>query len=320
MEIIEQFLQKHRKSVLIIITAIIIGIIGYNIAVLISRIGKVSVTVMYAPFDAEVTINGEPYRNNQTYYLKPGNYDIKASREHFQTMTVTYTIEEGASTSNFIGELIPDDDEGFSIASERVNEFLQVESLGSADATNSANKLAEETPIIKFLPINFDAYSVSYKHNDQGEFFVELVLKKGINYGPQAVATLYNIDDDIDPASYKITVRDYDDPFGDFAQNTESDIAKYLETGYGENFAGYQVLTNRIINQENYYGILIIPKDANPNSDTSSYPIYRAILKKNGNIWQLVSTPYFVVSKYNATEVPTDFLNRLNRTFVQTDI
>ncbi len=320
MEIIEQFLQKHRKSVLIIITAIIIGVIGYNIAVLISRIGKVPVTVMYAPFDAEVTINGEFYKNNQTYYLKPGNYNVEASREHFQAMTATYTIEEGVSTGNFIGELIPNDDEGFSIASERVNEFLQVESLGSADATNNANKLAKEAPIIKYLPINFDAYSISYNHNDQGEFFVELVLKKGIDYGPQAVATLYNISDDINPASYKIIVRDYDDPFGDFTQNTENDIVKYLEIGYGENFADYQVLVDRIINQDDYYGVLIIPRDANQNSDTSSYPIYRTILKKNGSTWQLVSAPYFVVSKYNATEVPTDFLNQLNRTFVQTDI
>ena len=62
MEIIEQFLQKHRKPILIIIALIIAGFIGYNIAVLISRIGKLPVTVMYAPFDAEVKINGKAYR------------------------------------------------------------------------------------------------------------------------------------------------------------------------------------------------------------------------------------------------------------------
>jgi len=320
MEIIEQFLQKHRKPILIIITAIIIGLIGYNIAIIVSRAGKIPVKVMYAPFDAEVKINGEPYKNNQTHYLKPGNYQVEASREHFQTMTIDYALERDSTDNNFIGGLVPDDDEGFTIASEHTDDFLQVESLGNVDASNSANKMIKEAPITKYLPINFKTYSVSYNYDDQNKFYVELVLKKGISHSSQAIATLYNLGDDISPAEYRIIVRDYQDPFGEFTQNTESDIVKYLESGFGVSFTDYQVITDRIINQGDYYGVLIVPKNANLSSDTADYPVYRSVLKKTDSGWQLVSTPYFVVSQYNAAEAPTDFLNQFNRTFVKADI
>lgn len=321
MEIIEQFLQKHRKPILIIITLIIAGFIGYNVAVLISRIGKLPVTVMYAPFDAEVVINGKNYKNNQVYYFAPGNYQVEVNREHFETMTAGYTIEKDSKDNYFVGSLAPSDDEGTAIASERIKEFLKVESIGGIDAENQANQLLEEAPIAKFLPINFKTYSVSYDYDEQGKFFIELVLKKGVDYSSQAIATLYSINNgEVDPASYKIIVRDYKDSFGEFEQNSETDLVKYLETGYKDTFENYQVLTNRIVNQDDYYGVLIVPSSADLKSDTASYPVYRAILKKEGTNWKLISTPYFVVSQYNAAEVPVDFLNQLNRTFVEVDI
>lgn len=321
MEIIEQFLQKHRKPILIITALVIVGAISYNVAVLISRIGKVPVTVMYAPFDASVTINGAIYKNNHVYYLEPGNYQVEAKREHFETMTTEYTIGSDSKDNYFIGGLVPSDNEGTVISSEHIKEFLKVESLGGIDAENQANQLLKEAPIAKFLPINLNAYSVSYNYDKQGNFLIELVLKEGSGYSSQAIATLYGINNgEVDPASYKIIVRDYEDPFGEFEQNSETDLVKYLETGYKNTFKDYQVLANRIINQDNYYGVLVVPSSADLESETASYPVYRAILKKEGTSWELISAPYFVVSQYNAAEVPVDFLNKLNRTFVEVDI
>lgn len=319
METFEQFLQKHRKPILITISVVLIGIIGYNIAIFISRIGKIPVTIAFAPFDSTVQINDEDYQNNKVHYLSPGDYTIKASREHFESLTVEYTLEKNSQGTNFVGGLVPSDEEGIRIVDIHNNDFLKVESLGSIDAANEANKLIEESPITQYLPVNFSAYSVSYNYNDQGEFFVELVLKKGINFAPQAVATLYDLDDNINPASYKIIVRDYKDPFGDFTKNSEKDIAKFFETGYGENFSNYQILSNRIIRQDDYYGILIVPRDVNLAGE-SAYPIYRAIIKQVEGNWELLSAPYPVVSQYNAAEAPLDFLNQLNRTFTESDI
>lgn len=320
MEIFEQFLQKYRKPILIIITIIIAGIIGYNVTVMISRIGKIPVTVMYAPFDADVKINGKIYKNNQKYYFSPGDYQVEASREHFQTMSLDYTITTGSDGNYFLGGLSPSDDEGYVISEKHSKEFNLVESIGSARAESEAQEFFEQAPIAQYLPINFNAYSISYNQDKSGDFFIDLVLSGGAEYGPSAIATLYRINNgDVNPAQYNIIVRDYKDPFGKFSQNSESDLIKYLTTGYGETFTNYQILENRIVKQDDYYGVLIIPNNININK-TTSYPIYRAILKKENESWRLVTTPYPVVSQYNAAEAPIDFLNKLNRTFVEVDI
>lgn len=320
MDLIEQTLRKYRKPILAVIAIFIMGLISYNIAILISRIGKIPVTVMYAPFDSTVMINGKIYNNNKTHYLSPGNYHIEASREHFQTMTMDYNLEQNSEEIFFVGGLLPEDDEGVAIAKARNNEFLSVENFGSAEATKSANNLFEIAPIAQYLPINFKTYSVSYNYDDQGEFFVELVLKQGLNSASSAIATLYNLSQEISPASYRVIVRDYEDPFGEFTSNSETDMAKFLSTGYGETFNNYRILNNRTIQQNNYYGILIIPKDVNLSNESASYPIFRAILEKIESGWELICAPSIIVSQDNASKVPVEFLDRLNRTFATTDI
>ncbi len=321
MDFLEQFLQKNRKVILIISAVIITGVIGYNIIVMISRIGKIPVTIMYAPFDAEVKINGKAYRNNQKHYLDPGDYQVEVSREHFQTMTLNYTLTSGTDENYFIGGLSPSDDEGYAISKEHSREFNLVESIGSIEAENEAKKLFESAPIAQYLPINFNMYSISYSQNETGNFFIELILKGGIEYSPSAIATLYRINNgDVDPAQYDIVVRDYKDPFKKFTPNTESDPIKYLATGYGSSFMDYKVLENRVVKQDDYYGVLIIPSNIDLSDNNATYPTYRAILKKDDAGWKLITSPYPIVSQYNAAGVPTDFLNKLNRTFVELDI
>lgn len=321
MDSFEQFLTKHRKPILIIITLIIVGFIGYNAAILISRIGKVKVLVMYAPFDATVTINDKEYKNNETHYLAPGDYNVTASREHFETINDTYTVAKDSTDNFFIGGLLPSDEEGEAIMLEHNNEYIQMEQYGSAIANAEGEEAVSKDPIMQFLPINNPAYSISYFYDDNQNFFVELILKQGIDQISSALGTLYSINDDINPASYKIVVRDYKNPFGSFKENNQNNMEDFLKEGYGQNFINnYTILSNRTISQDNYYGVLIIPAGVDITSDDATYPIYRAILEKTGDSWKMISEPYFVVSQYNASSVPVDFLNLLNTTFALEDI
>jgi hypothetical protein len=148
--------------------AVVLFVVAVVIAVttLVSRIGKVAVVVKFAPFDTTVALNGTPVKNNATNYVLPGNYILTAEREHFEGRSENITIAEG--DKYVFGKLMPSDEEGMRIATERQGEFLEIEGIMGGLADEEGAALKEKWPILKYLPVNNQFYSISYSY-DAGE-------------------------------------------------------------------------------------------------------------------------------------------------------
>ena len=88
------FVRTHWKQgtiILIVLFVIIIGIfVGRAIYL---NINNATLKVLVAPEDAKVLIGGKRYRNGE-HHVKPGNYDVKITREGFEEYTSQLGIEE----------------------------------------------------------------------------------------------------------------------------------------------------------------------------------------------------------------------------------
>lgn len=89
-----EFVRTHWKQGAIILIVLFVAIIGIFVGrVIYLNINNATLKVLVAPEDAKVLIGGKRYRNGE-HHVKPGNYDIKITREGFEEYTGQLSIEE----------------------------------------------------------------------------------------------------------------------------------------------------------------------------------------------------------------------------------
>lgn len=310
----DDFIRNHQKGIRVALITLVLAILLIAISVMAQRIGKEAVTVQFAPFTAQVNVDGKRVGNNKTVYLKAGTYTFTAELEHFETITKTIEVVEGGTLNFAIGSLIPIDEEGQKIQEARQQDYTDVEATASYIDNTIGGEQREKYPILEFLPDNRGAYSISYEYTNTGTFQVELVLKNDA-YIASAVGQLYQYPG-INPLDYEIVVRGFEAPFGTFKENTATDLAEYIERGYELDAKGYRILTDRTIEESNYYGVIMVPKDVDLNNDGVLYTPYKMIVQKkaNGN-FEKVSEASLIFSKLNMGNAPKEFVDKLNKTF-----
>lgn len=88
------FVRTHWKQGMIILIALFVIIIGIFVGrAIYLNINNATLKVLVAPEDAKVLIGGKRYRNGE-HHVKPGNYDVKITRESFEEYTGQLSIEE----------------------------------------------------------------------------------------------------------------------------------------------------------------------------------------------------------------------------------
>lgn len=310
----DDFIRDHQTGVKVGLIALALAVLGVVVAIMVQRMGKEAVMVQFAPFNAKVSVEGKRVGNNKTTYLAEGTYTFTAELEHFETMTVTTEVVKGGDLNYAFGQMVPIDEEGQKIQKAHQRDYSDVEATASYIENAIGGQQRAEYPILAYLPDNHGAYSVSYKYTETGKFQVELVLKNDA-FIASAVAQLYRFKG-IDPLDYEIVVRGFEAPFGTFKENTEIDLVAYIEKGYGLDAKGYKVLTNRTVMDGDYYGVIMVPKNVDLQSDGVLYTPYKMIVqKRTDGSWGKVSEASLVFSKLNMGNAPRDFVNKLNKTF-----
>ena len=294
------------------LVAIIFAILViFTLVTLISRIGKTKVTIKYAPFIAEVKIDGKRVKNNADTYLAKGTYKIEVSLEHFESIEKELVVEDEETYS--IGELMPTDDEGEKNMKQRNSDYNNVEQLGAKVTIEAGEKRIEKDPIIQYLPYNTKGYSIGYVW--EGEELVVSISTKSETYYGTIIYNLYNFSEKIKPAEYQIKIKNYNDIFGSITENDSTDLNNYLAIGFGEKFNGYKVY--KTIENNNYLG-LIISRDGltnNSSSDNEEGVVYRMIVEKQGNGFKTITNPYPIVSRYNVKDLSIEFIDKINKAF-----
>jgi len=167
--------EQTRKKLLIVIASTIFGAaIVFMLVLVLSRIGKVEVTVNLSPADANFTINGKPAKAG-TVYLSKGKHTLKATREHFEDAVVK--IDTATLSSRIIYVLAAAKNE----ASEQYlldhpDEVAIRENAGSAESNERLDNMLKRYPVTAALPHQTLDYKIDYvlEENQEVTFKVKL--------------------------------------------------------------------------------------------------------------------------------------------------
>lgn len=287
--------------VFIFIIVAIIAVI-YTVSTAIYRAGKAKVEIYYAPFAAKVTIGDMQVRNNATNYIVPGDYKMTVEFENFNTKEFDVEIREGMEP--LFGMLTAANEEGEKYISEHIADFQKVESLFGKDASKRGEEIRQTWPIINKLPIREPHYSIGYSMPTSNEFYI--TIKSTVAWRAMAVDKLMSVLTEDDIMRYDVDIRDLDTPFvAEFKENNGTNLEEYFRNGYGVAMNGFSVKDSKC--EQGYcYGRL----DRNVKYAVDTY---RFVVKKDGNKFQFVGTPYPVLTGVNTPGVPKDILYKVDK-------
>ncbi len=297
----QQLSKQQIKIIFIIIVTIFIGIIIYSIATLVSRQGKIPVTIQFAPYSAVVKIDDKKVRNNHENYITPGEHTITVVASEFETYTGQIIIDE--NTNNIYGMLAPSNEKGQQIVKARQKEFSEVEAISSGNSISAGTQEEAKWPILQYLPMNKIIFNIGYTMEDQDS--LTIIVDTDITYIDSAIEYLTTSEIGSTPLeNYNIIIPSYNNPFKSFINNQSTDPLEFLRTGYSN--VECEVLAGQ--EDGNYYYTIINTGSSEEYTAVSS----RVILLKNKASWELVSTPYPILTTINTPGVPNDILNKAN--------
>lgn len=202
--------RSNLRMIIFIAIVVLLGIIGYAIYTTIDRSGKIPVTISIVPDDAEVTVNGVSMSSGETY-LKPGGYEIKATKEGFADFSLSKEINETKDT--IVVSMTPESEEAQQWVADNQDKFQQNEALGGQEAQEAGEQFSTNNPIVKLLPHETLFYTIGYRAdpaNPSGDSII-IEIDAPEPYRQQAIYQLTQWG--YDPTDFKIKFRDYKNPF-----------------------------------------------------------------------------------------------------------
>ena len=296
-------LSKKQRITALIVGSVVLIIVIYSIAVLISRIGKVATKVQYAPYYATVTINDKKIDNKSTQYLEPGEYHITVTAEHFETYTNTVTISK--DYHYMVGILNPSDDEGAVYQSEHAFEFTEVEGLVGLALNAEGSVRKKNYPILNYLPINNALYSISYEY-DTDNVTPIISVKATPLYIDDAVAKLKTLEK-VDLTSYEIVFKT-ENPFAIYNDSVKnSNPVDCIKNSFSIP-SKYTLTEGQYINNDYYFAQFYID-----DYDLDyKYSHYRILLHKENDEWQIIASPQPLLTQKNTPNVSKEILDTAN--------
>lgn len=299
MELFKNLNQKQRLAFIIISTLILVGIIIF-IFIFTMRIGKVKVTIQYAPYSAKVTLNGTEVKNKSETWLQPGKYTAIIECEHFES--VERVVDISGDYNYIVGVLHAIDDEGTKYINSHKQEFVEVEGLVGHALTKEGIAIKKKYPILNYLPINNRLFSISYAYTDENEPIIN--VKTSPEFLDDAVAKMKTLKN-VDLTAYQINFTP-SNPFAIYEESAQSKPEDTIKSTFkldkyklskGQNIAG------------EYYATTIYTYDYDRDL---TYGHYRVLLKKKDDKWHLVAAPQPLLTKQNTPDTAVDILNSAN--------
>lgn len=274
-----------------------------------SRSNKTPVKIMYAPFVANITINGHSVKNNSTTYLKPGNYHLIAKLDHYHSVTENIKINNQSKQQFILGRLSPSDQIGRELENKYQSDIAQVSSIASREAIERGKATRKKYPITTILPIDKTIYKIDYELV-KGEKLPTILIDTELPYVPDALKKLYSYSKKVPNISAHPIVMssDFEDIFSNEEPLTSSaeDPVEFLKQSYPNQIDSSFVFTTKL---DKKYALITLSK-----LEGSLYSTFRVILEKKDNSWQIISWPYPIVSYDNYPKVPQKLIKKLNLT------
>lgn len=280
-----------------------IATIIYVAAVNISRIGKIAVEIKYAPFEASVFIDDQNYAiNNAINYLDLGQHHIRVVLTGFKT--IDENIEITKDTKYLYGLLEALDENDSTAYQKHQNDYLAVESIDGKESILEKQEVEKKWPILSHLPYIRNNISIGSMFDDQNDLIIT------VHAEPTQIDTAINKLKSFNatPSEYNIKIIDFDNKLENkFSKNNNSDPILFLNKGYQNLDIPYQVNVGQ--QSDNYYYTTI-----SVGKYAGYIPVtYRVVLQKTSESWDLINTPYPVLTVYNTQKIDSSILNSVNQ-------
>lgn len=177
----------------------------------ITRAGTYKVSIIIAPADSQVTIDGHKV-SGDTIYLAPGEHTYTVSRSDFRSYSDTVTITDNGE--QYISAALESiNDAGRAYASQVDSEYSKVLEIGGITAEQQGEKFTDKNPITKDLPYSNMLFSIGYRldPSDASGSSIIVTIDSSDVYRENAITQLKNLG--YNPAEYNIEFTDLENPF-----------------------------------------------------------------------------------------------------------
>lgn len=292
------------SSLLIIALTLMISVI-----ILINRSGKYKISIAYSPREAQVLIDNNIYnKNNKTFYIDEGEHTLSIYLDGY--LYQENIINVNKYTLSFAGQLTP-----INIVSlSSNNEHISSDEKELEAQKETLEKLQIDYPIIQYLPYSSpdNSYNLNYEFNNnfsELRVTINLYNQNDLIALNSACEVLKSFSKDNPLGKYNIEINNYNNIFSNFQDNNESSPLEYIKTGFSSN-KGIEIQNGKLIG--NYFYTAIGVPIGNSEKKGNNYILYKVILKKSDKKWELVDTPYPILTVYNTPDTPINVINSAN--------
>lgn len=156
-----EFLQTHKQTITRLAVGLFVLLIIWTMLILMSRIGKLPVTVSVVPSDASITINDQ-LRGNGTDWLTPGTYKVKVQKVGYASQEKTLTVSDKKKDNVVAVSLKPESNDAKKWAAEHSKDYKDNEKYGAIEASSNGEYFSAINPITKKLPFTDPYYKIGY--------------------------------------------------------------------------------------------------------------------------------------------------------------
>lgn len=198
--------------------ALIVTVAGLSIAAVViligatiwQRAGKVTFELTVVPGDALVKMNATPVAAG-TLYVKPGTYEVTATKEGFADYKKSITIDEAAKNTLGI-PLVPLTTEATNWVKQNKRQYETITSTIATNASSKQTLLKERNPITANMPFKNLLYGLNYRADPADTTDSKIIIDITTSQANRQSALFQIRQWGYDPTDYKIEFSEYVNP------------------------------------------------------------------------------------------------------------
>jgi hypothetical protein len=174
-----------KRNLIIAVVVVIVLLLGWQIGLWFSHLGKVKLNLVTIPNDSAVTLDAKTIASQGSIYVKPGDHTLKASHQYFTSdVQQINTDQQGNQTVYLLPN--PTDPAGLKWLQQHPDVQAQREAVGGILSQRAQAALLKKYPVIQQLPVNNSDYRIDYQSGDDGSVSFQVTLYGIINNANQA--------------------------------------------------------------------------------------------------------------------------------------
>lgn len=168
-----------RKKILIIGAVLALALVAWALFSAGQRQGKIRVSVLAAPVDSKITMNGKAVKAG-SLYVSPGEHVFKAVREHFNDFETKVTIKASLQDPIYLIPY-PADNKAYDILVSNPKNQEILDQFGAYNNRLAQKNLQKYQKVLNELPTQNSHFKIDYSASESGAVSFQVVLYPIIN-------------------------------------------------------------------------------------------------------------------------------------------